>query len=244
MPILEYFLKYCCFFWEMLQINLPKDCKSIHLLWGLMFLKIYSTENVRACTVCADEKTFRKWPWLIVKAISKLDLVSLYIFWIRNRYLFLKIHFETQLRNKSLEGSFMSIHGTDFKINEPSPFDKSWFSHRYNGPGVRYKIGISIETPKIVWSNGPRPCGAYSDLKIFRDGLKHLLKVDGFVLADSGYTDERCIQPPGSNQKSHRLLSLIRARHEYLNKRIKQFGLLNHKFRHDLSLHHYCFFLF
>ncbi len=42
-----------------------------------------------------------------------------------NRNFFLKIHIETRLTNKSVEGSFMSIDGTDFKINELGPFDKS-----------------------------------------------------------------------------------------------------------------------
>ena len=136
----------------------------------------------------------------------------------------------------------MSIDGSDFIVTEPTPFHGSWFSHKFNGPGVRYEIAISIEIPKIVWSNAPWLCGTYSDLRIFRDGLKHLLEVDEFVIADSEYTDKCCIQPPGNELKNHCLLSVIRARHENLNTRIKQFGVFKHKFRHELSLHHYCFF--
>ncbi len=127
-------------------------------------------------------------------------------------------------------------------INEPIPFDKSWYCHKFNGPGVRYEVGISIENPKIVWANGPWPCGSHSDLRIIREGLKLKLLLDEFVVADGGYTDERCIQPPGSNHKDHHLLSLIRAMHENSNKRLKQFGVLKQKFRHDLTLNHYCFF--
>jgi hypothetical protein len=42
-------------------------------LWGLLFLKVYETDSVLAGIVGGiDEKTFRKWKWIIVKAISNL----------------------------------------------------------------------------------------------------------------------------------------------------------------------------
>ena len=73
----------------------------------------------------------------------------------------------------------------------------------------------------------------HSDLRIFREELKHKLLVDEFMIANSGYSDERYIQPPGHSHPRRRLLSLIRAQHENLNKRLKQFGVLKQKFRHD-----------
>ena len=136
----------------------------------------------------------------------------------------------------------MSVDVTDFLINEPKPFDSCWFSHKFRGPGLRYETGLAIELPKIVWANGPWPCGSYSDVRIFREGLKNYLRADEFVIADNGCTDERCIQTPGEGHSSHVILSLIRARDEILNKRLQQFGVLKQRFRHDLSLHRYCFF--
>ena len=50
-----------------------------HLLWALMFMKLYSTESVHASLAGGvDEKTFRKWTWIFVEAISLLefDVVS------------------------------------------------------------------------------------------------------------------------------------------------------------------------
>ena len=47
-----------------------------HLLWALFFLKVYGTENVQASIVGADEKTYRKWIWIVIEWMSNLDVVS------------------------------------------------------------------------------------------------------------------------------------------------------------------------
>ena len=94
---------------------------------------------------------------------------------------------------KAVEGSFLSVDGTDFLINEPKLFNNCWYSHKFRGPGLRYKVGVSIQFPKIVWASGPWPCGSYSDVRVFCEGLKKNLRLDEFVIADNGYTDERCI---------------------------------------------------
>lgn len=52
--------------------------KPKHLLWGLFFLKTYTTFDVIACRVGADEKTVRKWVWYAVRVVADLvdDVVS------------------------------------------------------------------------------------------------------------------------------------------------------------------------
>lgn len=107
---------------------------------------------------------------------------------------------------------------------------------------MRYEIAVSVETAKIVWANGPWPCGAFSDIRIFRGGLKSMLKVDELAIGDSGYTDTRCIQPPGTQHPMNVTLARIRARHETVNKRLKQFSVLRQRFRHDIARHGDCFF--
>ena len=44
-----------------------------HLLWALMFMKIYTSENILASLAGCDEKTFRKWVWLFIDAIANLE---------------------------------------------------------------------------------------------------------------------------------------------------------------------------
>ena len=53
----------------------------------------------------------------------------------------------------------VSLNGTDCPIQEPSYFDKAWWSHKFNGPVVRYEIAVSIQTGWIVWVNSPYLAG-------------------------------------------------------------------------------------
>lgn len=71
--------------------------------------------------------------------------------------------------------TFLSLDGTDFRIMEPSEFNPKWYSHKFNGPGLRYEIGICIRIGNIVWANGGYPCGGWPDIKIFRDALGYAL---------------------------------------------------------------------
>lgn len=48
--------KVCCFLWMMVKGTVPSHSRPVHLLWGLLFLKMYLTENVDANIVSVDEK--------------------------------------------------------------------------------------------------------------------------------------------------------------------------------------------
>ena len=66
----------CSLVWDMLDPheNMPKGVEPKHLLWGLLFVKVYFKELVLAGMVgCPDEKTFRKWSSLFVYHISWLE---------------------------------------------------------------------------------------------------------------------------------------------------------------------------
>ena len=53
---------------------LVKDaCKPKHLLWALIFLKTYNAESSLAVAIGVDEKTLRKWIFIIIYAISDLE---------------------------------------------------------------------------------------------------------------------------------------------------------------------------
>lgn len=49
-----------------------RGCMPYHLLWTLLFLKSYGTERQLAAFVGADEKTYRKWMWYMLKGLSRL----------------------------------------------------------------------------------------------------------------------------------------------------------------------------
>jgi hypothetical protein len=66
----------CSLLWDMIEpsdFTMGKGAKSCHLLWALMFLKLYATEaNLCALAGGVDEKTFRKWSGRFVSAIADL----------------------------------------------------------------------------------------------------------------------------------------------------------------------------
>lgn len=75
--------------WDEIRTMLPEKCVPRHLLWGCLFLKVYGTETVHSSIVGTDPKTFRKWSWLIVKALANLKIV---------RLMYLNFHFLTSDR--------------------------------------------------------------------------------------------------------------------------------------------------
>lgn len=88
-----------------------------------------------------------------------------------------------------------------------------------------------------MWVNGPFPCGEYPDVRIFKKFMAKRLEPDELVIADRGYRHDRCVY----NSIHTNVFSKIRARHEIVNRRLKQFSALRVTFRHDLSLHSACF---
>lgn len=122
------------------------------------------------------------------------------------------------------------------------PFSPRWYSHKFHGPGLRYEVGICIRTGKIAWAHGPFPCGSYSDVRIFRLGMKRNLDEGELVVADGGYKDERCMACKDEQDPNREFFALVRARHETVNRRFKQFAVLGNRFRHSLKLHSFCFY--
>lgn len=106
---------------------------------------------------------------------------------------------------------------------------------------MRYEIGLSVLTGSIIWVNGPFPCGKYPDLKIFKSDMLKSLNDGEYVIADNGYPHNRCITADNVEEDFSEIHSRIRARHETVNKRLKQFDVLKFEFRHSLNKHCICF---
>ena len=129
------------------------------------------------------------------------------------------------------------MDGVDFKITEPQPFSSQWWSHKFNGPALRYEISVSIHSGKFSSIYGPYPPGPFPDLNIFRENLKRKLRANEKAVADRGYRDNKCITPINLFGMNPQLHSLIRARHETLNGRLKNFKILHGVFRHSRGKH-------
>ena len=139
------------------------------------------------------------------------------------------------------------VDGTDCPIEEPKPFDSGWYSHKSNGPAVRWEIGTSIQTGQICWVNGPYAAGAWPDEIIFCDILWHHLEPGEIVHADRGYRnyqgDVMYFMTPNfpCEYETLRGNGLARARHEAINGRLKRFKILDEPFRHELEKVKVCF---
>lgn len=243
--------------WNVLdRHNDTTNWKPIHLLDALYFLKVYPTESVHAAFSGADEKTLRKWNWKIIEAIAELPCVrrrsfvgacaallinqppSSSSFWFFSP----QIQWENRLINDNGSTCKITVDGTDFRIYEPTPFSSRWYSHKFKGPGLRYELGVCIQTGEIVWVNGPFPCGDYPDLRIAREGLIYALAaspVKEMAVADGGYNDgyEFFDTPTGINDNEQYMRSIARARHETINNRLKNYGALQKRWRHSRNLH-------
>jgi len=55
--------------------------------------------------------------------------------------------------------------------------------------------------------------------------------------ADSIFTGDRFIKPDGSHTPEQVLLRMAQARHEQINERFKEFGILTQRFRNDRAWH-------
>ena len=113
---------------------------------------------------------------------------------------------------------------------------------------MRYEIAVSIMRGDIFWVNGLFPCGQYPDIKIFMEcGLKDNLEEGERVEAYNGYKGD---DPDFAKSKSgifhpqsaSSIRNTVCARHETVNKRFKQFGVLSAVIRHDMTKHSTVFY--
>ena len=66
----------CSNVWQLLEMNFPnRKREPKHLLWGLMFLKVYGSEKTHSSIAGCDVKTFRKWAWNVLQDISNLETI-------------------------------------------------------------------------------------------------------------------------------------------------------------------------
>ena len=139
--------------------------------------------------------------------------------------------------------AYVTIDGVDCLIQEPTPFSRGWYSHKFKHAGVRYILAVSLFSGEIMYLEGPFPCGHWSDVRIYRYNLKHHLHIGEMVVADKGYRGEpTCITPYDAYEPYViYLMSVARARHEGVNAMFKQFRILKDMYRHHLDKHSWVF---
>jgi hypothetical protein len=138
----------------------------------------------------------------------------------------------------------MTVDGTDFRIPQKGAATKgkAFASHKYAGKSdLRYELGVDILAGNPVWIQGPYPAGKYTDIKIFNKVLRNFLEPCERVEADEGYRGHPDkIECPGNDAnpaENGAMQGRVRARHEMLNGRLKNWGILSQVFRHHITRH-------
>ena len=104
---------------------------------------------------------------------------------------------------------------------------------------MRCEVGICIQTGETVWLNDPCPCGEWSDLHTATQALMCELEDEEKALADGGYNDHGIFfeTPTGHNNYDQVMNAKARARHECVNRRFKEWAMLQQRFRSHIPLH-------
>eukprot|EP00536_Pseudo-nitzschia_multiseries_P003093 jgi/Psemu1/6939/gm1.6939_g len=88
-------------------------------------------------------------------------------------------------------------------------------SHKFNGPAVKYEVGVCLKTGWIVWINEPF-AGSKNDGTILKEELSNLLHDDEAVEVDRGYRGDAKMKLPdmGFTWIERKMKSNAQAQHE------------------------------
>ena len=226
-----------------------------HLLLCLNYMKTYSGVSVGASLFHVSEKTHRRYFWAMVSYLGHLanctvsnmyyvkclcKMYAGFLHCVLSLYHLIQVLMSNRLMNNNGSECLLTVDGTDFQINEPTPFSPVWYSHKFQGPALRYEFGVCIQTGWLCWIAGPFPAGDFPDMEIFTLGLMHELQEGEKVEVDEGYTGDIPIRPKsdfGGKDEWKYMKGKARARHECINRMFKQWGILGQKFRHSRHKH-------
>ena len=118
-------------------------------------------------------------------------------------------------------------------------FNKRFFSHKFRSNGLKFEVGVCLQTGDIVWINGPLGAGM-NDISVARQAVCQAMDDNEMAEADGGYNGEDyLIKTPNkvSSKKEAGMKKVAASRHETVNDRLKIFGILVKPFRHHVEKH-------
>lgn len=231
--------------WELIKASVDDNIDQSHLLWGLVFLKVYAPNEETHCSIVGwpTKKEFREKSWHIVKNLADQ----------KSKVIKLKNRFKNAPSNNKGKGlrkiPLMTADCTDCKIDEPSPWNTKWASRKFNGPGLQYIVAIALYSNNICFSAGPSPA-TRNESSTCKEELLPLLPATEPIEVDAGPKgDSRLMGPAaGSSRIIRKKKSVARGRQETIFSRLKQFNVLDTHFHHRatneedmMEKHHICF---
>lgn len=111
---------------------------------------------------------------------------------------------------------------------------------------MQYELGVAICSPRIVWSNGPFLTSVH-DITVFHGGMVNRSEWGEGVLCNQFPIGVKCVGDSGHggkpniilvkkqehSMKLQRFIKHALSRHESLNKRIKDFKIMNNQFCYE-----------
>ena len=214
--------------WQMIKYLVCDDYEIKHLLWGLVFLKVYAKNQTIHCSIVGwpTVKEFSSRSWYIIRILAEQ----------KNRIVTLQSRFEgspPQDPNNPTKIPNLVADCADFHIDEPFPWHKKWVSRKFNGPGLKYFVAIAIHSNNICYAEGPE-FATRNESRFVKETLLLEMPDDEPIEVDAGPKgDSRLMGPDtGMSSEIRKKKSILRARCETIFSFIKSFQVMDTHFHH------------
>lgn len=214
----------------------------IDLLITMLFYKVYGSEHVTVALVTPyfvkmdlqmpHETFIRKTVWrFAAKLQAHKEEVIVWPDW-------------EMTQEEDRDQFLFTVDGVHFRVQE-TPHDTLYrdpqmYSFKFKSAGLDYQLCIAIRGKDfLVHCHGPVKASTH-DLTVWRDsGVEERVPFGKFGIGDSAYGSIECIayKNPMDDPEVKKFKARALARHESYNKRLKNFGILDSTFRHDLEKH-------
>ena len=200
-----------------------------YFLMAMYFLTLYPKEKEIKVKWCCRQ-TFENWVWCYISKVQALKEEK--IVWPEHW---------SDPNNPFVPYFLFSVDGTHCAVFERQTTvmnrDEKYFSHKFSSAGVMHEVAIDVYHSRIVHIRGPFPAGRH-DKAVFMEELMGIIPAASKGIADNGYRSkedmmEAYLAFPNScaPRVLRKFLQRSRSRHESLYSRMKNFEVLNQRFR-------------
>jgi len=200
-----------------------------YFLMAMYFLTLYPKEKEIKVKWCCRQ-TFENWVWCYISKVQALKEEK--IVWPEHW---------SDPNNPFVPHFLFSVDGTHCAVFERQTTvmnrDEKCFSHKFSSAGVMCEVAIDVYHSRIVHIRGPFPAGRH-DKAVFMEELMGKIPAGSKGIADNGCRRkedmmEAYLAFPNScaPRALRKFLQRSRSRHESLHSRMKNFEVLNQRFR-------------
>ena len=229
--------------WRDLQVHgimnvddLGLDLSFKGFLLGNNYLKVYASLNVQGALFSMPKNLMGELRWKFIGAINELKPYKI------------KMPTPDEWAQAKL---LLSVDGTHERTNEPRDDEMRRnpknYSFKHNFAGLNYQVAVHLFKDQIAYAHTGDP-GSVHDLTAMRNEFIGLLPEGARVVADSGFTGKSeeekrifAVANPFDTERSRQFKKRAKPRQESVNKRLKDYGCLDHRWTDGIARHHIAF---